>query len=103
MTISHTLIGWRVGMTMSNIQLEICRRGRKCATGLGGRCHTKNVVYEIVCELCEEKKTRNTYIGETKRSARLRFNEHLRDATTTPNNSETRRDTELLILLSATT
>ena len=57
--------------------------GRKCATcmnGLGGRCHTKNVVYEIVCELCEEKKTRNTYIGETKRSVRLRFNEHLRDA-----------------------
>ena len=57
--------------------------GRKCATctnGLGGRCHTKNVVYEIACELCEEKKTRNTYIGETKRSVRLRFNEHLRDA-----------------------
>ena len=57
--------------------------GRKCATcmnGLGGRCRTKNVVYEIVCELCEEKKTRNTYIGETKRSVRLRFNEHLRNA-----------------------
>ena len=57
--------------------------GRKCATctnGLGGRCHIKNVVYEIACELCEEKKTRNTYIGETRRSVRLRFNEHLRDA-----------------------
>ena len=57
--------------------------GRKCATclsGLGGRCHITNVVYEIVCELCEKRKTRNTYIGETKRSVRLRFNEHLRDA-----------------------
>ena len=57
--------------------------GRKCATctnGLGGKCHTTNVVYEIACELCEEKKTRSTYIGETKRSVRLRFKEHLRDA-----------------------
>ena len=51
--------------------------------GLGGRCHTTNVVYEIVyelCEDCEENKTRNTYIGEIKRNVRLRFNEHLRAA-----------------------
>ena len=44
--------------------------GRKCATclsGLGGRCHTTNVVYGIVCELCEKRKARNTYIGEAKK------------------------------------
>ena len=56
------------------------RGGRKCATcmnELDGRCHTTNMVCEIVCELCEENKTRNAYIGETKRNVRLRFNEHL--------------------------
>ena len=57
--------------------------GRKCATcagGLRGKCHTTNVVYEISCELCARQNHRNTYIGETRRSVRLRFNEHLRDA-----------------------
>ena len=57
--------------------------GRKCLTclsGLGGRCHITNVVYEISCQLCEQENRRSIYIGETKRSVRQRFNEHLRDA-----------------------
>ena len=57
--------------------------GRKCLTclsGLSGRCHTTNVVYQISCQLCERENRRSIYIGETKRSVRQRFNEHLRDA-----------------------
>ena len=56
--------------------------GRKCSTsasGLRGQCHTINVVYEISCELCARQNHRNTYIGETRRTVRLRFNAHLRD------------------------
>ena len=33
-------------------------------------------MYELDCRLCGDK-----YIGETKRPLRLRYNEHLRDAT----------------------
>ena len=45
--------------------------------GLKEKCHSKNAVYMITCNLCAHK---TTYIGESKRSVRLRFNEHLRDA-----------------------
>ena len=51
---------------------------RKCNTCRminKGRCTDKNVVYELSCKLCGA-----TYIGESKRPLRLRFNEHLRCA-----------------------
>ena len=57
-----------------------CPSGRQhchaCQAGLRGKCHTKNVVYELKCSLCNK-----TYIGETGRPLRLRYNEHLRDGT----------------------
>lgn len=40
-----------------------------------GKCTDKNVVYELTCRLCGA-----TYIGESKRPLRLRYNEHLRCA-----------------------
>ena len=49
-----------------------------CEAGLRGRCHTKNVVYRMDCKLCQ--KDESFYIGETRRSVRLRYNEHIRDA-----------------------
>ena len=51
-----------------------------CEAGLRGRCQTKNVVYRMDCMLCQ--KDESFYIGETRRSVRLRYNEHLRDAKT---------------------
>lgn len=50
-------------------------RCHACAAGLQGRCHTSGVVYQLTCALCGK-----TYIGETGRTVRLRYNEHLRDA-----------------------
>ena len=59
-----------------------CRAGnrfcRTCNSGLRGRCTTKNVVYQIGCELCSPTEF---YIGETKRPIRYRFDEHFRDGT----------------------
>ena len=49
-----------------------------CTAGLRGSCHKKNVVYRIDCLECGEGES--FYIGETRRSVRLRFNEHVRDA-----------------------
>ena len=40
----------------------------------------KNLVYELTCNICQRNDQDATYIGETKRPVRLRFNEHLRDA-----------------------
>ena len=40
-----------------------------------GKCTDKNVIYELQCKLCGD-----TYIGESKRPLRLRYNEHLRSA-----------------------
>ena len=48
-----------------------------CSSGCEGRCHLKNAVYMITCNMCTKE---TSYIGESKRSVRLRFNEHLRDA-----------------------
>lgn len=80
-------IAWQSGQTLSEklttsaLQKPPCPAGNKkchcCMSGLDGRCHTKNAVYMITCELCTHKPT---YIGESKRSVRLRYNEHLRDA-----------------------
>ena len=55
--------------------------GRKCPcceAGLRGRCHEKNVVYQMECQLCAQGES--VYVGETCRSVRLRYNEHMRDA-----------------------
>ena len=61
-----------------------CRAGRKscrtCDNGLRGRCTTKNVVYLITCEMCASSNGRaQTYVGETKRCIRYRFDEHFRN------------------------
>ena len=81
-------VAWTSGKTLaqhltrSAMQSPPCPAGaRKCHTceaGLPGRCHTKNVVYNIVCNMCQDKTS--IYIGETKRRIRERFHEHLRDA-----------------------
>ena len=39
--------------------------------GQGGQCHSVNVNYEIVCELCQKK-----YIGESSRNLKTRMDEH---------------------------
>ena len=49
-----------------------------CEAGLRGKCHTENVVYRMACTLCT--KDESFYVGETRRSDRLRYNEHIRDA-----------------------
>ena len=61
-----------------------CRAGNKacrtCDSGLAGKCTTKNVVYQITCVLCADSGgPSSTYIGETKRCIRYRFDEHFRD------------------------
>ena len=61
-----------------------CRAGRRscrtCASGLQGRCTTKNVVYLIICMTCGAGDgPTQSYIGETKRCVRYRFDEHFRD------------------------
>ena len=78
-------IAWQKGQSLSNILVRSalcppsCPSGNKicntCSAGLERKCTTKKVVYEIKCTICQD-----TYIGETKRLVRLRFNEHLRDA-----------------------
>ena len=56
-----------------------CPSGKKtcntCKMLKNGRCTEKNVVYELKCKLCGA-----TYVGESKRPLRLRYNEHLRCA-----------------------
>ena len=80
-------IAWQSGLTLaeklthSALEKPPCPAGNKkchcCMSGLAGKCHAKNAVYMITCNLCDQKAS---YIGESKRSVRLRFNEHLRDA-----------------------
>ena len=69
-------------LTKSALDSPPCPAGAKrcntCEAGLAGRCHTKNAVYKIICNLCVEKPA--VYIGESKRRVRDRFNEHLRNA-----------------------
>ena len=56
-----------------------CPSGNKvchtCKVIKKGRCTDKNVVYELTCKICGA-----TYVGESKRPLRLRYNEHLRSA-----------------------
>ena len=54
------------------------KRCNCCEAGLMGKCHTKNVIYRMDCKLCANEES--FYIGETRRSVRLRYNEHIRDA-----------------------
>ena len=80
-------IAWQSGSTLSEkltssaLTKPPCPAGNKkchcCMSGLEGRCQSKNAVYLITCNICAPKVS---YIGESKRSVRLRFNEHLRDA-----------------------
>ncbi|XP_043195743.1 uncharacterized protein LOC122367039 [Amphibalanus amphitrite] len=61
----------------------LCPGGQRCHTcrsGFSGDCTQKNLVYEITCTVCQSNGMTVTYVGETKRPVRLRFNEHLRDA-----------------------
>ena len=81
-------IAWTSGKTVakhivrSALESPPCPAGAKrcatCEAGLPGRCHIKNAVYKITCNLCDNEST--IYIGETKRRIRDRFNEHFRDA-----------------------
>ena len=45
-----------------------------------GRCLTAGVVYRITCVVCKEMGELVTYIGESIRPIRLRFNEHVLSA-----------------------
>ena len=58
-----------------------CPAGRRmcntCSAGLKGQCHSSGVVYEMKCKLCTGN---NSYVGETGRKVRTRYNEHLADA-----------------------
>ena len=79
-------IAWKGGRTLANtlvrsaLEQPPCPRGNRkachaCDAGVSGKCHLKNVVYEITCTLCKA-----IYIGETRRRVRTRYMEHLGDA-----------------------
>ena len=82
----HIKIAWKGGKTLANtlirstLEQPPCPRGNRntchaCEAGVAGKCHLKNVVYQITCTLCS-----SIYIGETRRRVRTRFMEHLGDA-----------------------
>ena len=54
------------------------KRCNACCAGLAGKCHSKNTIYRIDCSICPAGQS--FYIGESRRSIRKRFNEHLGDA-----------------------
>ena len=67
----------------SSICKPNCPGGRKCnlcMSDFNGDCTQKNIVYEIRCGICKQKGRDVTYIGESMRPVRLRYNEHRRDA-----------------------
>ena len=79
-------ISWKGDRTLAStlirsaLEQPPCPRGSRkichaCDSGVAGKCHFKNVVYEITCTLCS-----SIYIGETRRRVRTRFMEHLGDA-----------------------
>ena len=79
-------VAWRSGPTLASklirsaLEPPLCPRGNRkschtCDAGIPGKCHTKNVVYQITCKICSK-----TYIGKTRRMIRTRFMEHLGDA-----------------------
>ena len=69
-------IAWQSGQTLSQklttsaLEKAQCPAGSRkcncCMSGLKGKCHSKNAVYIITCNLCKK-----TYIGESKRSIRF--------------------------------
>ena len=81
-------VAWKAGPSLKHRLVRSAYRpvpcpggGRQCnccEAGLRGKCHTKNVIYRMDCKLCGEGES--FYIGETRRSVRLRYNEHIRDA-----------------------
>ena len=81
-------VAWRGGPSLKQklVRSAYCptpcpgggRQCHSCKAGLRGKCHTKNVVYRMDCGLCRNDEA--FYIGETRRSVRLRYNEHIRDA-----------------------
>ena len=73
-TLKHKLV-------RSSLESPACPGGKRChacKAGLKGQCTSKNVVYQITCQICAAPEP--FYIGETKRHIRLRFNEHRRNA-----------------------
>ena len=73
-------------LVRSALEPPPCRAGNKscrtCSSGLAGRCGTKNVVYQVTCVLCAVSAPNDrptTYVGESKRCVRYRFDEHFRD------------------------
>ena len=83
-------VAWRNNNTVRNCLVRSaysppqCPSGARvcnaCESGLEGRCLTSGVVYKLKCVLCERKGEVVTYVGETKRPIRLRFNEHVLNA-----------------------
>ena len=73
----------RSNLVRSSMVKPNCPGGHRChlcASGFTGDCTQRNVVYEIKCRLCESHQNSVTYVGESMRPVRLRFNEHRRDA-----------------------
>ena len=68
-------------LTRSAFSLPKCPAGTRmcnaCESGLKGKCLTSGVVYRLTCATCQKEGKNVTYIGETKRPIRLRFNEHV--------------------------
>ena len=56
------------------------KRCHTCTNGLEGRCTTRMSIYKLTCLACEREGTTATYIGQSRRPIRARFNEHLGDA-----------------------
>ena len=71
-------------LTRSAFSSPRCPSGARicnaCESGLKGRCLTSGAVYKLTCVICEGRGEDVTYIGETKRPIRLRFNEHVLNA-----------------------
>ena len=56
------------------------KRCHTCSNGLEGRCTTRMVIYKITCLACKRQGAQASYIGQSRRPIRARFNEHLGDA-----------------------
>ena len=91
----HVHIAWKNEnklkntLTKSAICKPRCPGGQKCnlcMSDFKGDCTRKNVVYKIHCKICQKEGIDATYVGESMRPIRLRYNEHRRDAINrTPN------------------
>ena len=88
-------IAWKNENKLKNtlIKSAICKarcpggsRCHLCMSDFKGDCIQKNVVYKINCKLCKGGGKDVSYVGESMRPVRLRYNEHRRDAINhTPN------------------